>query len=62
MVARDVAAQFHGSMALLRISGAASGDAMNFRNALATSGSLETVSTPPANLTVSCSSFGSGPT
>jgi hypothetical protein len=53
--------QLHGSIALLRISAAASGEAMNFRNALATSGSFATVSTPPANLTVSCSSFGSGP-
>jgi hypothetical protein len=52
----------HASMLLLRISGAASGVAMNFRKALATSGCLETVSTAAANLTVSCNSFGSGPT
>ena len=47
-------------MLLLRMSGAASGVAMNFRNAFAASGSFDTVSRAAANLTVSCSPLGSG--
>ena len=48
-------------VALLRSSGPASAEAMKLRNALASSFCFDTVRTAPANCTVCCNSFGSGP-
>src|SRR5215475_6371887 len=61
---QDFAFDFYragGSIALLRISGAASGEVANAMNAFAVSGSFETVRTPRPKRPYSIRSGGNGP-